>query len=129
VDVKNSEQSGKSRPQARDAYLERLGDGGRARSADPIVVEAEVLQRLVDLPRHAQHARNEWFRGWLPGWNGKQTAAQESVYDQSTHARLPIKQRAANHTNLERSGNLDHTTIPKILAGKVECLCCIWNKF
>ena len=53
VDVKNSEQRGKSRPQARGAYLERLGDGGRALIADRITYEFEVLQRLVDLPRRA----------------------------------------------------------------------------
>ena len=70
VDVKNSGQRGKSRPQVRGAYLERLGDGGRAIIADLIEVEVEVLQRLVDLPRHAQHARNEWFRGWLRGQRG-----------------------------------------------------------
>ena len=53
VDVKNSEEIGKSRPQARGAYLERLGDGGRALVTDRINSEFEVLQRLVDLPRRA----------------------------------------------------------------------------
>ena len=43
VDVKNSEESGKSRPQARSACLERLGDGGRALNADRIISEFEVL--------------------------------------------------------------------------------------
>ena len=53
MDVKNSEEIGKSRPQARGAYLERLGDGGRALIADPIFPEVEFLQRLVGLPRRA----------------------------------------------------------------------------